>query len=188
MMFAMEPQDADRFSRQIRFAPLGEAGVRRLLAARAVVAGVGALGSAVATLLLRAGVRSLTLIDRDIVEWSNLPRQTLYTAHDAAQALPKVEAARAHLLEIDHHARIEAHADDLLPANAARLLAGADVIVDGLDNLGTRYLVNDFAVQAGVPWIYAGAVAGHGLVFPIRPGVSACLRCLFPHPPDAAPR
>jgi adenylyltransferase/sulfurtransferase len=182
----MEPGDADRFSRQIRFAPLGEAGQRRLLEARAVVAGMGALGSAAAALLLRSGVRSLRIIDRDIVEWSNLPRQTLYTERDAEQALPKVEAARAHLLEIDHRAQIEAHADDLLPTNASRLLAGADVIVDGLDNLGTRYLVNDFAVQAQVPWVYAGAIAGHGLVFPVRPGATACLRCLFPEPPEAA--
>src|SRR5262245_28413531 len=100
----MEPDDVDRFSRQIRFAPLGDTGQQRLLDARAVVAGVGALGSAAAALLLRAGVRSLTLIDRDIVERSNLPRQSLYTERDAEQALPKVEAARAHLLEIDHRA------------------------------------------------------------------------------------
>jgi adenylyltransferase/sulfurtransferase len=124
------------------------------------------------------------LIDRDIVEESNLPRQTLYDEHDAENALPKAEAASRHLKAIDRRASITAHAEDLNPLNAARLLSGTDLIIDGLDNLETRYLVNDFAVRERVPWVYAGAIGQTGMIFPIRPKESACLRCLFPDPPN----
>lgn len=174
---------SERFSRQIRFAPLGAEGQENLAAATAAIVGCGALGTVQASLLARAGVGALRLIDRDYIEESNLQRQLLYTEADARDGLPKAEAARRHLLEADSGVRVEAHVSDLNPENAADLLGGAGVILDGTDNFETRFLINDFAVREGVPWIYGAAVGGYGIAMPVLPGDSACFRCLYPEPP-----
>lgn len=176
----------DRYSRQVRFAPLGPEGQERLAKSTAVIAGCGALGSVQATLLARAGVGNLRLIDRDYVEESNLQRQVLYTEEDAAAAMPKAEAARRHLLSANSAIRIEAEIADLNPENAEELLAGADVILDGTDNFETRLLINDFAVRESIPWIYGAAVGSYGIAMPVLPGQSACFRCVYPEPPSGA--
>lgn len=173
----------DRFSRQIRFAPFGAEGQQRLGAAAAVVIGCGALGSVAAQLLARAGIGKLRLVDRDYVEENNLQRQLLYTENDARIALPKAEAARRHLLEANSVIEIEAAVSDLNPENAADLLAGADVILDGTDNFETRFLINDYSVKEGIPWIYGAAVGSYGITMPVLPGDSACFRCIYPQPP-----
>ena len=172
-----------RYSRQIRFAPFGQEGQRRLRSARVAIAGCGALGSAQAELLARAGVGSLRLIDRDFVEWSNLQRQFLFTESDAREALPKAAAAARRLREINQEVALEPVVADLTPANAAELFEHADLILDGCDNFETRYLINDAAVRAGVPWIYGAAVGSYGLTLPVVPGHTACLRCVYPDPP-----
>jgi adenylyltransferase/sulfurtransferase len=175
-----------RYSRQIRFAPFGAEAQQRLAAATAVVVGCGALGTAQAALLARAGVGTIRLIDRDYVEESNLQRQLLYTEADAAVALPKAEAARRHLIEANSEICVEAHIADLNPEDAADLLAGAGVILDGTDNFETRMLINDYAVRENVPWIYGAAVGSYGIAMPVLPNDSACLRCVYPDPPSGA--
>lgn len=178
--------DWERFSRQIRFTPWGEAGQENLAAATAVIVGCGALGTVQASLLARAGLGTIRLIDRDYVEESNLQRQLLYTEADACQGLPKAEAARRHLLEANSGIRVETQVSDLNPENADDLLAGAGVILDGTDNFETRLLINDYSVREGIPWIYGAAVAGYGIAMPVIPGDSACFRCIYPVPPAGA--
>jgi adenylyltransferase/sulfurtransferase len=180
--------DADRlrYSRQILFPGIGEAGQERLLGAHAAIVGCGALGSFQAGALARAGVGRLTLIDRDFVEPGNLHRQWLFEESDAAQALPKAVAAARAIARINSGVAARAVVSDLVPANIAELLEGADVLLDGTDNFQTRYLLNDYAVSRGVPWLYGAAVGGYGLTLPVIPGRTACLRCVFPEPPVRA--
>jgi adenylyltransferase/sulfurtransferase len=183
---SVTPFRPDRYSRQTRFAPLGPEGHAQLGRSTAVIVGCGALGTVQATLLARAGVGTLRLIDRDYVEASNLQRQVLYTEADAEAAMPKAEAARRHLLAANSGIAIEAHICDLDASNAGELLGGADVILDGTDNFETRLLINDFAVRERVPWIYGAAVASYGIAMPVLPGDSACFRCVYPEPPAGA--
>ena len=178
--------DNERYSRQIRFARFGTEGQQRLSAATAAIVGCGALGTVQASLLARAGTGTIHLIDRDYVEVSNLQRQLLYTETDARESMPKAEAARRHLLEANSGVQIEAHVSDLNPENIEELLGSADVILDATDNFETRYLINDFSVRAGVPWIYGAAVGSYGIAMPVLPGDSACLRCVYPEPPSGA--
>jgi adenylyltransferase/sulfurtransferase len=182
----MDPSDRERYSRQILFPGIGERGQVALLRAHAVVAGCGALGSFHAAALARAGVGRLTLIDRDYVEPSNLHRQWLFEEADAAEALPKAAAAERRIARINSSIRVRGVIADLTSANAAELLGDADVILDGTDNFETRYLINDFAVSRGIPWVYGAAVASYGITMPVIPGCSACLRCVYPDPPSGA--
>ncbi|HKV23111.1 MAG TPA: ThiF family adenylyltransferase [Candidatus Acidoferrum sp.] len=174
----------EKYSRQMLFAGIGRAGQERLLAASAVMVGCGAIGATAAALLVRAGVGRIRVIDRDFVEPSNLQRQSLFDEADAASAIPKAVAAERKLHSINSSVSVEGVVADLNPRNAAELLSGFDLILDGTDNFETRFLVNDFAVQQGCPWIYAAAVASYGLTMPIRPGHTPCLRCLLPPSSD----
>ena len=161
------------------FAPLGPEGQERFGAAAVVLVGCGAIGAAAAQLLVRAGIGRLRILDRDFVETSNLQRQSLFDEADAAQALPKAVAAERKLRAINSDAQIEGRIADLSPKNAAELLGGFPLILDGTDNFETRFLVNDFAVKSNTPWIYAAAVASYGLTMTIRPGQTPCLSCLL---------
>ena len=161
------------------FAEIGEAGQKRLCASSVVIAGCGAIGGAAANLLARAGVGRLRVIDRDYVEPSNLQRQLLFDEVDAQQALPKAVAAERKLRAINSGVTVEGRIADLIPKNAEELLGGHDLILDGTDNFETRFLLNDFAVKNGKPWIYAAAVASYGVSMVIRPGISPCLACLL---------
>jgi adenylyltransferase/sulfurtransferase len=176
----------ERYSRQVRFAPIGEDGQRRLSAASAVLVGCGALGSVAAELLARAGVGRLTIIDRDYVELSNLQRQFLFDEQDAADALPKAVAAERRLRRINSSIDVSGVVDDLRPRNASELLAGADVILDGTDNFEARFLMNDYSVSAGAPWVYGAAVGSYGITMPVVPGTTACFRCVYPGRPSGA--
>lgn len=180
----MTPDESERFSRQIRFPGIGEAGQERLLRARAAIVGCGALGSFQAGALARAGVGHLTLVDRDYVEVSNLQRQWLYDEADAAEALPKAVAAARQLARFASRCQVTALVSDLTADNVEDLLGDADVILDGTDNFETRYLINDFAVERSIPWIYGAAVGSYGLSMPVMPGVSSCLACVYPVPPS----
>ena len=175
-----------RYSRQIRFAPLGEEGQRRIRAAGVAIVGCGALGSFQAETLARAGIGRLRLIDRDFVEWSNLQRQFLYDEADAAEALPKAVAAARRLARVNSGVAVEPMVADLIPSNAAELFEGVDLILDGTDNFETRYLINDFAVSQQIPWVYGAAVGSYGLKLAILPGRTACLQCVYPEPPTGA--
>ena len=170
----------EKYSRQVLFAGIGREGQERLLAASAVIVGCGAIGAAAANLLVRAGVGRLRIVDRDFVEPSNLQRQTLFDEADARDAMPKAVAAVRKLRSINSAVAVESVVADVNPKNVEELLAGFDVILDGADNFETRFLVNDFAVKSGKPWIYAAAVASYGLTMTIRPGATPCLACLLP--------
>ena len=160
--------DADRYSRQVLFAPIGQAGQDLLARAHVAIVGVGATGAATASLLARAGVGHLTLIDRDFVEPSNLQRQMLFDEDDARASLPKAEAARRHLARINSSVHLDAHITDLVPKNAPTLLA-ADLVLDCTDNFETRYLINDLCVRDHRPWIYAAAVGAYAATMNILP-------------------
>ena len=179
----MDPNDRERYSRQVLFPGIGEAGQEKLLAARVAIVGCGALGTNQASLLARAGVGELLIVDRDFVEESNLQRQTLFTEQDAAERLPKAVAVEAHLSRSNSGIKVRGFVADLTPENAQTLLGTAQVILDGTDNFETRYLINDYSVSSGIPWIYGAAVGSGGLTMTIRPGETPCLACVFPEAP-----
>jgi adenylyltransferase/sulfurtransferase len=172
-----------RFDRQRRFAPLGDRGQERLGSARVLLVGCGALGGVLAQTLHRAGVGTLVLVDRDVVEPTNLPRQVLFDERHAAEGTPKVAATAESLARVGGPTVLEQRAVHLDARNLPELADGCDLVLDGTDNLATRYLVNDWCVEHGVPWVYGGAVGSSGLVMPVLPGSGPCLRCLFPDPP-----
>jgi molybdopterin/thiamine biosynthesis adenylyltransferase len=173
----MDPKLYERYSRQILFAEIGEAGQQRLLESSAVLVGCGALGTALANLLVRAGVGRLRIVDRDFVEPSNLQRQTLFEEADARDALPKAVAAERHLRAINSDVTVEGIVADLSSKNTEELLRGFPLILDGTDNFETRWLLNDAAIHLNVPWIYAAVVASYGVTLTVRPGETACLAC-----------
>jgi molybdopterin-synthase adenylyltransferase len=173
----------ERYSRQILFSGIGKQGQQRLAAGRVAVVGCGATGSALVSLLARAGVGTLRIIDRDYVEPSNLQRQSLFDENDAAESLPKAIAAERKIAAFNSAIRIEARVQDAEPGNINKLLDGIDVIIDGTDNYETRYLINDYAVKNSLPWIYAAAVGSYGVTMNIVPGTTACLACIFPETP-----
>jgi molybdopterin/thiamine biosynthesis adenylyltransferase len=172
-----------RFDRQVRFAPLGARGQAALQEKRVLLVGCGALGGVLAQCLVRAGVGELVFVDRDIVELTNLPRQVLFNDEHAVKGELKVDAARETLALMGGPTALEPHAEHLDAENIEDLAEGCDLILDGTDNLGTRYLVNDYCVESGTPWVYGGVVGSGGLVLPVLPGVGPCLRCLFDEPP-----
>lgn len=189
--------DVARYHRQMLLPGFGETGQRRLADATALVLGCGALGSVAVDLLARAGVGHLVIVDRDFVELTNLQRQVLFDEDDVAAGLPKAEAARRKVARINSSIRVTAVVDDINFSNITRLAAGSDVLVDGLDNLETRYLANDFAVKNTVPFVYGAAVGTTGMAFAVLPhahdgapwelpgsdGATPCFRCLFEEAP-----
>lgn len=176
----------DRYSRQILFKGIGEDGQSRLAESRVVIIGCGALGSAQAEALARAGVGRLRLVDRDFVELSNLQRQTMFTQHDAVERLPKAIACARHVREINSDIEVEPEIADVNRSNIERLIRDFDVVLDGTDNFATRYLMNDACVKHNINWIYGAAVGSYGVTMTIRPHVTTCLRCVFPEAPPAA--
>src|SRR5262249_53247735 len=145
-----------------------------------------ATGSALASMLTRAGIGMLRIIDRDYVEPSNLQRQSLFTESDAAESMPKAIAAARNLATFNSHIVIEPHVADLTPGNISSLFDSLQLVRDGTDNFETRYLINDYAVKFSLPWIYTAAVGSYGVTLNILPGRTACLACIFPAPPGGA--
>ena len=176
----------ERYSRQVLFAGIGPEGQKKLAAARIALVGCGATGSALASLLARSGVGTIRIIDRDYVEPSNLQRQSLFDEADAAQSLPKAIAAARKISAFNSQIVIEPQVADLVPANIESLLAEMQLVLDGTDNFETRYLINDFAVNTSLPWIYTAAVGSYGITLNVVPGQTACLSCLFPDQPRGA--
>src|SRR5213080_3467368 len=179
----MKPEIDERYSRQVLFPGIGEMGQQRLLTGRVAIVGCGATGSVLASLLARAGVGTLRIIDRDYVEPSNLQRQTLFDEADAAESLPKAIAACRKIASFNSQVVAKPHVSDLRPENAEQLLAGVQLILDGTDNFETRYLINDYAVKNSLPWIYVAAVGSYAITMNVIPGETACLTCLFPSAP-----
>ena len=176
----------ERYSRQVLFPGIGREGQQKLATARVALVGCGATGSALASLLARAGVGSIRIIDRDYVEPSNLQRQSLFDEADAAQSLPKAIAAARKISAFNSQIVVEPEVADLVPDNIEPLLSGMHLVLDGTDNFETRYLINDFAVKTSLPWIYTAAVGSYGTTLNVLPGKTACLACLFPDQPRGA--
>jgi molybdopterin-synthase adenylyltransferase len=173
----------NRFRRQIAYPAIGMTGQERLAGSKVAIVGLGALGSTIAERLARCGIGSMRLIDRDWVEIDNLPRQALYTLHDAEYHLPKAVAAANHLASIDPTIHLEPMVCDLTHRNAESLLRGIDLIFDGTDNFETRYLINDASVSFGIPWVHAGIIGASGQAMLVVPKATACFRCLLPDVP-----
>ena len=177
----------DRYHRQRIVPEIGESGQRVLRESRVLVLGVGALGSMAAELLARAGIGHLRIVDRDVVELTNLQRQVLYTEADVDA--PKAEAAARRLVAVNSDIAIEALAKDFNARTYADLLKGVDLVIDGTDNMEARLLLNDACLKLGIPWVYGGAIATHGMVLPVRPDAGPCFRCMVPEmpPPGSLP-
>src|SRR6266478_4145099 len=173
----------ERYSRQMRFYGVGEAGQRKLLASHVTLCGCGALGTVLANALVRGGIGHLRLIDRDFIETNNLQRQVLFDEHDVSENIPKAEAAARKLSAINSSVHVEPVVTDIDHTNILELVEDADLILDGTDNFEIRYLINDVAVKLDKPWIYGGCIGSHGQTMTILPGETPCLRCVF----EAAP-
>lgn len=169
----------DRYSRQQLFANIGEKGQEKIRSKHAFIVGAGALGSASAEALVRAGIGKLTIIDRDYVEWSNLQRQQLYAEGDASRQLPKAIAAKQRLGQINSDVQVEALVMDATPGGLEGLLDDVDVIVDATDNFDIRFVVNDLAHKCNIPWIYGSCVGSYGVTYTIVPGQTPCLNCML---------
>jgi adenylyltransferase/sulfurtransferase len=176
----------DRYSRQTIFEPIGEEGQAKLLAGKVVIIGCGALGCNSASLLVRAGIGNVTIVDRDFPEYHNLQRQTLFDEDDVRRGMPKAVAAERYLKKVNSTVKVHGVVADINYTNIEKLCRGADVIVDGLDNFETRFLVNDAALKLKIPWIYGSALMSSGMSMNIVPGETPCFRCITSMPPDPA--
>lgn len=173
----------ERYGRQIILEEIGEQGQERLLQSTVVVIGIGALGTTIANNLVRSGIGTIRIVDRDLVELSNLQRQMLFDEQDIGEA--KALAAARKLQAINSTVTIESIVDDVNYANVERIIEGADLVMDGTDNMETRFLLNDACIKNGIPWVYGGAVGSYGMTMNIIPGETACLKCLFSTLPEA---
>jgi sulfur carrier protein ThiS adenylyltransferase len=169
----------ERYSRQMLFAPIGEAGQLKLKEKHVLIIGAGALGTGNAEILARAGIGRLTIFDRDYVEYSNLQRQLLYSERDAAERMPKAIAQKRRLSEINSETMVDAHVTDVTPFELEGAAAKVDLIIDATDNFETRFIINDVSQKYKVPWIYGACVGSYGISYMIIPGETPCLRCLL---------
>jgi len=170
----------DRYSRQTMLHKVGEEGQAKLISGKVVIIGCGALGSNIATLLVRAGIGHVRIVDRDFIEYHNLQRQVLFDEEDIKAGLPKAIAAERHLKKINSSVEIEGIVADVNYTNIEEFCSGADVILDGLDNVETRLLINDVALKQEIPWVYGGAITTTGMTMTIIPGKTPCFRCISP--------
>lgn len=175
---------SEKYSRQILFPPIGAEGQEKLRRGRVVIVGCGALGTSQANALVRAGVGTLRILDRDFVEPSNLQRQMLFDEADAADSLPKAVAAERKLRPMNSDVNVEGLIADVDSRNVEGLVEGFDLILDGTDNFETRYLLNDAALKRGIPWIYGAVVGSYATTLTVIPGRTPCLACVFPKPPQ----
>lgn len=188
-MTDLPPSPLDRYSRQVLFEGIGREGQERLLESRVTLVGCGALGTVLANTLVRAGVGFLRICDRDYIEPNNLQRQVLFDESDVLAGLPKAEAAARKLRAINSEVQIEGLITDVDPSNIERIIDGAHLLLDGTDNFETRYLINDASVRFDLPWVYGAVIGATGLMMPILPGETPCLRCVFESapPPEMSP-
>ncbi|WP_332632105.1 ThiF family adenylyltransferase [Halalkalibacter flavus] len=175
----MERNSLERYSRQMRFSPIGEVGQKELTNKSVLIVGVGALGTVLANHLVRAGVGLVRLVDRDYVEMSNLQRQMLFDETDVNESLPKAVAAENKLKAINSSVKIEGIVTDVTAENLPQLLEGIDLVLDGTDNFRTRFLLNDMCFKLGLPFAYGGAVSARGMSALFIPGKTPCLRCFI---------
>ena len=185
----MTSQDLSRYQRQYLFHKIGLEGQKKISQSRVTLIGCGALGTVIASALVRGGVGFLRLVDRDFIELNNLQRQVLFDEEDIRQNLPKAVAAKNKLERINHQVTIEAHVSDANYSNIESLIEGADLVMDGTDNFEIRYVINDACVKHNKPWVYGSCVGDGGLTLSVIPKKTPCLACLFQSapPPELSP-
>jgi len=171
--------DLDRYTRQFALKEIGEQGQRKLLASSVAIVGCGALGTHIADGVVRAGVGQVRVIDRDLIELSNLQRQVLFDETDVAAGLPKAVAAAGKLCRINSQVQVDPVVVDVNPDNVEALLGDVDLVLDGTDNFESRLLINDACVKHDIPWIYGGVIATYGMTMTILPHQTPCFRCLL---------
>ncbi|KEK24211.1 thiazole biosynthesis adenylyltransferase ThiF [Bacillus gaemokensis] len=169
----------NRYSRQELFSPIGEKGQQKIGQKHVLIIGAGALGSANAEMLVRAGVGRVTIVDRDYIDWSNLQRQQLYCEEDVKNNLPKAVAAQSRLQAINSNVTVAAFVQDVTAEELEQLVTNVDVMIDATDNFETRFIVNDISQKHSIPWIYGACVGSYGLSYTILPGKAPCLSCLL---------
>ena len=176
---------SERYARHLRLPQVGIEGQKKLEAAHIVLIGAGGLGSPAAYYLAAAGIGTLSIIDNDVVDKSNLQRQILHT--EAGIGTPKVDSALNALNALNPRVKIQTHQARLTSDNVHAIIANADVVIDGSDNFPTRYLLNDACVELAKPMVYAAVERFNGQISVFdagrHPGVSPCYRCLFPEAP-----
>jgi molybdopterin/thiamine biosynthesis adenylyltransferase len=179
----------NRYSKQILMPEIGEKGQERLSKSSVLIAGCGALGTVIANSIVRAGAGFVRIIDRDFIEYNNLPRQVLFDEEDIKKGLPKAVAAAEKLRLINSDIKIEPVVADLTSENIEHLMKGMDIVIDGTDNFETRFLINDACVKLGVPWVYGGVVSTSGMSYAIIPGKTPCFKCFISKvpPPGSTP-
>jgi len=170
---------SERYARQVLFYGIGNTGQKILMEKTAVLVGCGALGCTSANLLVRSGIKCLKIVDRDFIEESNLQRQSLFDEEDINKNLPKAVAAQKKLQKVNSQIQVEAIVVDLNPSNIGTVLENTDVVIDGTDNFETRFLINDYCVKHGIPWIYGACIGSMGLTMNIVPPKTPCLRCVL---------
>ncbi len=175
--------ELDRYSRQTLLPEIGVAGQERLLASAVAVIGCGALGTVIASTLVRAGVGKVRIVDRDYVELNNLQRQILFDEQDVARELPKAIAAAEKLKRVNSQVIVEPVVADVNPHNVERLIGDVDLVLDGTDNFETRFLLNDACVKHDIPWIYGAVIGTHGMTMSIVPHQTPCFRCYLSEMP-----
>lgn len=180
----------ERYSRQMLVKYIGEEGQKKLGEARVLMVGCGGLGTNISNILVRSGIGFIRIIDKDLVELSNLQRQGLFDERDAQGRIPKAEAARRRLNGVNSEVLVEAVVEELDSGNIGRYIKDIDIIMDGTDNFATRFLINETAIENNIPWIHGGVSSTNGVVMNIIPGEGPCLRCLYPQFPqkEDAPR
>ena len=169
----------ERYSRQTVIPEIGIEGQKRISNSCALIIGCGALGTVIASALVRAGVGRVKIVDRDFIEYHNLQRQILFNEDDVKQNLPKAVAAERHLKEVNSEITVQGIVSDVNYANIEDLARGADVILDGTDNLETRFLINDVSLKLRIPWVYGGAIDTVGMTMTIIPYETPCFRCII---------
>ena len=183
----MNPEPStDRYARQIRFAPVGKEGQKRIADSVVAILGCGALGTVAAEILVRAGVGQIRVIDRDVVEWTNLQRQSLFDEQDATEARAKAEAATNRLSKINSTIEIQPLVVDVTKDNIDSILGGADLVIDAVDNFAVRFLLNDWSLKTETAWVHGGCIGASGQVMLFTGKGSPCFRCIVPEPPPAA--
>lgn len=175
---------SERYSRQQLFQPIGNSGQENIQKKHVLIVGAGALGSASAEAIVRAGVSKLTIIDRDYVEWSNLQRQQLYSEQDAKEQLPKAVAAKNRLENVNSDVDIQGLVMDARADTLEPLLTDVDVMIDGTDNFDIRFIINDLSQKHDIPWVYGSCVGSYGATYTIIPGQTPCLHCLLQKVPN----
>jgi adenylyltransferase/sulfurtransferase len=179
----MQKEHINRYTRQTILDEIGEEGQKELRKSSVIIVGCGGLGCIIAQHLTRAGIGKITIVDRDIVELENLQRQILFD--EGYIGRPKAMAAVEKLRKINSELEFEAVVKDLNPSNAEKILENANIVLDGTDNMETRYLINDVCIENEIPWVYGGAVSTYGMSMNIVPQKTSCLVCAFPYIPRA---